>query len=247
MKKILVIAVLLGIIGSFLSFGLLYISLNLISSQNFVNQNLRKKLAENIFLRSTLRLHQLGDAKSDFAKDNNFKSLEIRVFSTEGEGLPEDVKQSIIREIEKVVQKPEGVTTKDESLEENNGEVNDDNILILIKNHPVHLKDKAILQIFLLKKYAPVPTYAGLVKDAYNIFVFKDAMLDISTFEKTSNNAEISTILHEFAHLLEAGHVDDDTCILSAKVEDMTSGRPKEILTSYCPQDLEEIQKAISL
>lgn len=247
MVKFIFTLILFFIIFLSLFFIIFYFSFNLVNSNNFINKKFRYSFTENLNLRQLFKLSQIGDARGDYLTNNNFSQLNITIFSPFRDTFSSEFKNILIDRIKQIVNKPSGIYLEEKSLNLNlRSDLNDSDLANIIKNHPIKLKDSAQLQIFLLESYQPHPSNIGLVKDAYHIFLFSKPLEDISHFEKTSDNAYLSTILHEFAHLLGAGHVANDRCILSEKVEDIAFGRPAEITTNFCPEDLEEIYKSSS-
>lgn len=243
MKNFFLTLFLLLFIFSVFLYVLFYYSFNLSYENNLLNKKFHIFFASNLLLRQLFKLHRIGDARSDYLTTNNFQKLEINIYNPNRDTFSEDFKNTLIDRIGQITNKPAGIFVKEESLNYIET-ITDEGIKMIIKDNPINLKNSAKLNIFLIKSYYHVPTYIGLVKDAYHIFLFSAPLEDISHFEKTSDNAYLSTILHEFSHLLGAGHVANDRCILSEKVEDIAFGRPAEITTTFCPEDLEEIKKA---
>lgn len=218
------------------------------SSNNSVNNSFRKKIISNYFLRRILRLSQVGDARFDFATNNEFTRLKIVVYYQNGEVLYQETVEKAVDEIRKVVNKNEILIKKLPLTVLIDDFTNDNKLNQLVKKYPSKWSTSektAAFQIFILKKYSLHPTYAGLVKDDHNIFIFMDAIKDVSNMQKTTQEAEVSTILHEFGHLLGANHVSNMGCIMNEKVENLTDNFPAIINTSYCPEDLEEINASL--
>lgn len=249
MKKYIVIPLLLILIITSFSFAILYYFLNINSPDNTINNSFRKKIIASFFLRRIFRLNQVGDARYDFTSNEKFKRININVYYQYGEVLyPQTIEKAAFK-IQEITKKPKGITIKKIPITTFiQDHVTDQEINLLTKKYPakwITTDDTVTLQIFILKKYNEFPTYAGIVKDAHNIFIFKDSISDVSDRQATTQDAEISTILHEFAHLLGADHVGNPTCILHEKVENLTDNLPTDINTSYCQEDLEAIQDSL--
>jgi predicted Zn-dependent protease len=78
------------------------------------------------------------------------------------------------------------------------------------------------------------------------IFLFKDAMKNVSDTDESLIAMEISTILHEFAHLGGAEHIQNTGCIMADTVENLDFfTKIPSIRDSYCKEDLDAINKAL--
>jgi len=243
MHKIIITLLLIFFIFSLFFFIFLYLSLDFLPKENLINQNYRTKISSNLFLRQVFRLRQVGDARSDYSSSKDFNRLEITIYSPDNFSFSENFKTSLKEKLNQIIDKPGGIVIKEET-HDNVENITTDGIKSLLKSYPVFPKTTARLNIFVIKSFQEVPTYAGLVEEAYSIFLFTAPIENVSHFEKGSDNAYLSTILHEFAHLLGAGHVEKDGCLLSEKVEDLVNGYPSTISTTFCPEDLEEIKKS---
>lgn len=242
--------VLLFVILVTFSYAILYYFFNLTNPDNSINKNYRKYIIPNYFLRNIFRFHQAGDARLDFATEKNFKKLIVIAYYQEEEILYPETIELAVSEIKNIVKKSEITIKKVPLLMSFSDAVSDDDLRTISKKYPAKwpiFNETAILQIFILRKYAPFPTFAGLVKDDHNIFIFMDSIRGVSDQQSSTQNAEVSTILHEFGHLLGAEHVNDDSCIMSGKVENIIDGFPTIISNTYCSLDYEEIEKALSI
>lgn len=248
MKKTLAVFLLLIIIIITFSYSAFYFFLNLQTSNNIINNSFRKKIISNYFLKNIFRLNQAGDARFNFATNNEFVRLKVIVYYQDKEVLYQETVEKAVDEIKKVVNKNQVIIKKLPITILIDDFTDDKKLNQLVKKYPAKWStpDKtAVLQVFILKKYYLHPTYAGLVKDDHNIFIFMDAIKDVSDMQRTTQDAEVSTILHEFGHLLGANHVSNPGCIMNEKVENLTEDFPTVINTFYCPEDLEEINASL--
>lgn len=249
MKKVFLFILLLIVIILTFSFSIIYYLLNLNPNTYSANSSFRKQIISQPLLRKIFKLHQIGDARYDFAKDSNYAKLNIIIYYQNGEILNSETIEEAVSEMKMVIKKPDGINIKRVPIMTSIPNYTTDKELdLLIKKYPVNqpvFGKTTTLQIFILKSYEDLG-FTGMVKDASNIFIFKNAIKSVSDQQSSTRAAEVSTILHEFAHLLGADHVQDETCILNAKIENMKEGFPTVFSTTYCSLDLKEIKKALS-
>lgn len=249
MKKALLTLLLLTIVILTFSFSISYYFLNLNKSGNLSKSSFRKRIISEPFLRKIFKLHQIGDARYDFATDKNYKKLNVIVYYQYGEILNTETIEDAVLEFKQIIKKPNGITIKKIPLTTSVPDyITDEELNSLIKKYPIKWQlfgDTATIQIFILKKYEQ-STYLGIVKESNNIFVFKDSIKDVSTYQSSTKRAEVETILHELAHLLGSDHVLEEGCILFGRVENIIGGFPATINTTYCPSDIQEIKSSLS-
>ncbi len=177
MKKAILVFFLLTVIFFAFSYALFFLSFNLRSPDNLINTSLRKKLLVNYFLRQFFKLRQTGDARFDYATEDELTKLKIVIYYQTDQAFDQEIIQKTVEEIKKIVKKSEGVTIeKGVLIDPVTESVDDEDLQQLIKTYPAQgsvFNKTAILQIFILKAYAPHPSFAGLVKDPYNIFIFR--------------------------------------------------------------------------
>lgn len=249
MKKFLKIFLLLLIIGFNGLFITLYISFNLVDPGNMINQNYRKYALYYSPIRKIFRMDQVGDARYEYM---NYPSrpMTIHLFYQEGITLNDETKNAILERMQFVTHKYVRSTFDGPTILTGLPEkVNDEDMKKLWKTYSKSatlFSTTLPLNIFVLNYYTPHPSYAGLVEDAYSIFLFKDAIKNVAETTDMIPQLEMSTMLHEFGHLGGANHIDDPDCIMVDKVENLNFfNKIPSIRDSYCEKDLQEIQKAL--
>lgn len=249
MKYTLTVITLLGIIFIFGAYCFLYVSLNLLDPANPVNTVYRTYVLKYPLARTLLRLHQAGDARFDYI-DSRYPTIDIHLFYQNAETLHEGTKEKIMTEMKRIIPSSKNITFGTPQIIDTLPEaVNDRDLAKLIEKSPTRKwNDETIpFSIYVLSSYAPHPTYVGIVESDTTIFIFKDAIRDIAHLQVSDESTEVSTILHEFAHLLGAEHIAIDGCIMSEKVEDTTFYNLPSIITdTYCGSDVDEINRALS-
>lgn len=231
-------------------YSVFYISFNLTDNNNLVNSEFRLKFIQNHQLRNIFRLRQIGDARYDYKNNAQFPKLSINTYSQEGYELSKETLPLVINEMKRVIDKTDIEIFNDPDQLSVGNEVDDNKIADLIKSYPAEFSSStktAPVNIFILSRYSPAPSLIGIVKNDSSIFIFMDPVQNVSDRQKTTTNTEVSTVLHEFAHLLGANHITEDDCILSEKVENLTVNLTPSIITgSYCQKDIEEIQNSFN-
>lgn len=241
--KIFATIFLIIIILLFGLYAILYYSFNLSDPGHWINQKYRQQIIKYPLFRNLLRLHQVGDYRYGFVENNN-KNLEIVIFQKDSHKLNPDTYTKVADQIYSLIKQPKQVIFTDKKLDEDiNGTVDDQDLKNLTNSYSLNKNNVDYLKIFVLDEYTPIPTYAGIVNNANTIFLFTKPIAGI-TGGRNPSAVETSTILHEFGHLLGAGHIDKDNCIMSQKVENI-SGRPTAFTTIYCNEDLQEIRKSV--
>lgn len=243
MAKAVTIAFLFTAIFFAALFSFFYSSLNLLPPENNLNQFFRPKIIRSPTLRQGLNLRQIGDARHALGTASHYPTLKITVFETENFSLSTGVLENAKSEIKKVVKKPEGVTLEIKQIEPpHESSVSDESLKKLAADYPA---GKAEVQIFLLGQSESAPSFAGLVTNDHQIYLFMNTIEQVAR-PGAQPALETSTILHEFAHLLGAEHVDHENCLLSPKIEDTSLGLPNIFRDEYCWYDLAEIRDALN-
>lgn len=251
MAKALYTLVLLLIIACTSAFSVLYYSFNLSDPANTINTTLRKRILMYPMIRKALRLQQVGDARFEYMYHRSLP-LEIYLYNQQGVQLESETVEKIQREIQYVTHKYAAITVHDSrTLYNISDSIDDDEVNTILDLYApdTSLISKTVpLHIFLLSYYSPHPSYAGMVTDAHSIMLFKDAIVNVSESQRLMEAVEISTILHEFAHLGGAEHIENPDCVLADTVENLDFfNKIRNIRDSYCDEDLEAIKNAIKI
>ncbi|MFC1626785.1 hypothetical protein ACFL1P_01115 [Patescibacteria group bacterium] len=249
MKKVFIVLVLLLIISTTFIFSFLYISFNFSEPENNVNQLFRKRVMKYPILRKILRLQQVGDGRYEYMYHRALP-LEIYLYYQEGVMLEDETLEQIKREMLYATNKYASVTVHPPiTLSGIPDHVTDEDVDALLDQYGTDsslLAKTVPLHIFVLNYFSPVPSFAGLVSDAHSMMLFKDAMYNVSDTQEALVAIEISTILHEFAHLGGAEHIDNPDCILADTVESLNFFQKiSDIRDSYCQEDFEAINRAL--
>lgn len=248
MKQFLIVMFLFVIIFSTFLYIFFYIALNFSKPANGVNRLFRKPIIRSKLLKTAFRLKQLGDARFDYATNEQYDNLHIIPFISEGFAYSGNSLSEAVSEMVRVVSPAKNIVLERTRTLSDIPEGIDDRMLNkILSDHPANFSPAnrtAVVQIFLLGHYIPKPTYLGYSKNAYAVFLFSDAMDDASSTKQSRTDIETSTILHEFAHILGAEHIANKGCILDEKFES-DSQFTSPVTTQYCKWDIEAIEEAL--
>lgn len=99
------------------------------------------------------------------------------------------------------------------------------------------------LNVIYLTKYQNQPSLAGLTRDRDTIFIFKQTLQELSENEEIVRELEKSTLMHEWGHLLDLEHINNDACIMNDKVEVYGSQAwLNNLPTEYCSEELQSLK-----
>lgn len=250
MKKTLITLLLLVVIALSGIFSLLYYSFNLTDPSNSINQTFRKRVLIYPLLRKMLRLQQVGDARYEYMYHRALP-LEVFLYYQNDVELEAKTLENIQREMQYATHKYMGITVHEPQILHSIPEkIDDENLNAVLDAYAPDtsfLSKTVPLHIFLLGYYTPHPSFAGMVTDAHSMVLFKDAIINVSESQSLKEAVEISTILHEFAHLGGADHIENSDCILADTVENLDYfNKIKTIRDNYCDEDLEAIKKSLT-
>lgn len=127
---------------------------------------------------------------------------------------------------------------------EGNGMLSNDDINIIREKVSEENGIPADLNIIYAGKYTVKPSSLGLVLHRDTVFIFKDAIAQMSEKGYINDVLEKTTIMHEWGHLLGLDHFEADHCIMSEKVEVFDNPPAgKSLPKNYCWEELNEINE----
>jgi hypothetical protein len=247
MKKIISIIGLLLVISATGIYSFLYIFFNLKNYENPINRTVRPYVIQSELFRKMFKLKQVGDARYEYVKNASIP-ISIHLYYQQGEALEKETLSKVLPELFRVTHKAEKIRTSEPTLLTDVPErVTNKDINRFLDGYsytPSILAREVPLNIFVFHEYEQYPSYAGLVVDDHSIIIFKKIIENVSDHQKSPVSAEVSTILHEFAHLAGSEHIQNTECIMAEKMENINLfNKPSFFRDTYCPEDIEAIMK----
>lgn len=238
-RKAAFILLILFIISIF-SFVILR-SWSLGSEDNFFNSRLRPRLSRSPFLRKILSLRYDGDARRDYL-DSGYERIELEIDAMEGEELPAEGVETVVRVIERVTGKPVEVRYSDNSIPYRIG-LTDDELKAIVDGNRRQSKNHAYLYLLLASSRDRQAENIGTTYGEDGIVIYMDALKSF-----VSRNPELlpeyfaSTVLHEFGHQIGLGHNREAGCLMNPEVEGGLSGETRsEVVVDFCESELRQI------
>lgn len=81
------------------------------------------------------------------------------------------------------------------------------------------LDPMSTIYVVYVTTYAEKPESAGVVLHRDTIFIFNDTLLSLSEDVETRERMELSTLKHEWGHLLGLNHTISPDCVMSERVK----------------------------
>ncbi len=204
------------------------------------------KIVRNYLLRmpivtSILKLDEPGDAKYFYIDPKKGSTLVLLV-SVNGEIVNENIEYWLEEMIDVTLGK-NVIVSKKLNYEYPKKDFLTDEDLNMIREE-VSSKNKADLYIIYTSSYALKKTSVGVVTNKDTIFIFRDAIENLSEKGYVKDILEKTTLMHEWGHLLGLDHLEEDGCIMSERVE-VYDVFPLgvDLPTEYCQEEIEEIRR----
>lgn len=220
---------------------------------NWFNDNLREKMIYYPLFRGMYSLHWDGDAKYDYLLDHKFQKLIVEIDATKDCQLALGDLADLQAKIEILVKKPQGV-------EVIMGELIDDDDVVLLESNELYmamenlsprLRDYktdgqvAALHVLCVDKNRNRLDSIGLTYRESTILLFYDRIEEVTASNPDTLPVYLTTtILHEFGHQLGLDHLDDESCIMAAKVESPgnAAGAIENIPQQFCQASLDTLE-----
>lgn len=227
------------------TFAFFYISFHLnISALNSVNDNSRHTFRQNRFLRTIFRLSDRGDARNDYFQPNPYSKLTFEIYSGSAGNLYPGSVDLLKTGLQDVINKPGGINIVEKNLDNIPAEVDEQFLNKLLQDFPDYSSNTAVMRIYILTSLSNEPNILGETNGAYSFAIFKKSIEKDEPGGSIAQDLEKEVILHEIGHLLGAGHIPDQDCVMNTYVDSTDTFTLTFTPTQYCPADLAAINAA---
>jgi peptidase M54-like protein len=218
------------------------------AEDNFFNQRYRAALASRPLPRQFFGLHETGDAKGDYLGPR-YQSILVEIDSMAGSNPAPAVMAELADKIQEATGKPTSLYFSDGDIPDQDTALANADIDRLTAAYRNNRSQGNTAVVYLLVLNAPPddPTLLGTTHREDEIVLFTKALRDF-TADSTStyNNYELSTVLHEFGHLLGLSHNEQPGCLMNARAE--ADHVPKysaaDVVTDFCDYERQLIGQA---
>ena len=241
LKKFLTVS-LTTILILIIVFNLVYLFFfALFNSQVFLAKSvtLRDEFSKNELLQVAFQLDRLSDAKRDLL----VKDLDVIIVPTASFSLGSDVSSNIAQKIGEVTGKRVNVLT-DKTFERHEiVDLSQENLENISKSVAQKAGSKNYLAIILLDKSKETPTNVGMAEGERVIVLFEDRIAELSETQTVLDDLKVSTVLHEYGHLIGLEHNNNKGCLMNEKVESPGSNWSADMPQTFCSFEKSEIEK----
>lgn len=220
----------------FIFFSIFY-ALHFADPGNFIDRELRPALISSPFSRRLFNLNRIGDWQKTYSQSNS--PLKVQVWFDPA-FTPNLKLESWLNAMVK------DTTARETAIAINPLEPPPSQYLAdadLKQLHKQYTPQSDSLTLFLLGESSASPTNAGLVLYPNSIFIFETTINHLTDRPDLQDKLELSTLMHEWGHLLGLDHINQDGCIMSEKVEvyDSRLFRGSNLPTRYCGEELYQL------
>lgn len=189
-----------------------------------IGPGIRKNMSQYPLLRSLYSLHDTGDAANDYL-GRGTDGVDIIVKPYTAQWFGDSALTDLAASITAVTGKRTGLTSESDAAKT-----------------PSHAK----LYIYLETENDEDPTTLGKTFNEYGIILYKAALEKFTYYTPDTRNTYVSsTLLHEFGHQIGLAHYEKDGCLMSSSAEKnhVAQLKPSEVVTGFCADELEQIEK----
>lgn len=200
---------------------------------------LRDFFSKNELLTNVFQLNRLSDAKRDLLT----KDLDIIIVPTANFSLEEQTSENISERLNEVTGKQAKVLVDQTFVGQQIDDLSDQNLEKISKDVAKKSGSKNYLAIILLDKSSDVPTNVGLAEGERTIALFEGRISELSETKSVLSDLEVSTILHEWGHLIGLEHNNNEGCLMNEKVESPGNNWSASMPETFCDFEKSQIEE----
>lgn len=199
---------------------------------------LRNEFSKNNLLQIAFQLDKLSYAKRDLL----VKDLDVIIIPTASFSLENSVTSNIAQKIDQVTEKKVNVLTDKTFERQEIADLSKDNLGTIFKDAAQKAGSKNYLAIILLDKSKDAPTNVGMTEGERTIVLFEGRIAELSETQTVLNDLKVSTVLHEYGHLIGLEHNNNEGCLMNEKVESPGNDWFTDMPENFCDFELSQIE-----
>jgi len=200
---------------------------------------LRDEFSKNDLLQIVFQLDRLSDAKRDLL----VKDLAIIVIPTASFSLEGGVTSSIAQKISEITGKKANILTDRTFERQEITDLSEGNLGTISKGAAKRAGSKNYLVVILLDKSGDAPTNVGVAEGERTIALFEGRIAELSETQSVLDDLKVSTVLHEYGHLIGLEHNNKEGCLMNEKVESPGNNWSASMPEDFCDFEKSQIEK----
>jgi len=242
MKKVLLtslmIIVTLGIVGYFLAQ-----TMARGSQDNFFNRNIRPKISASPFWRSVFVFKDYGDARRDYLKSG--AKIRFNLYYMEGIDVEPEMLEQMAAEINRLTGEDTSYRIVTTHIPYASNVVSDEIDQIKNKYEFGNSDGYSDAYVFILSEDAFNPELIGSTIEQNSMVIYNNAIKAfVGQNKQTVSPYVLSTILHEFGHLLGMEHTTESGCLMLEHAEEdhVPKRDPDDVITKFCESEVKQVE-----
>jgi len=199
---------------------------------------LRDEFSKNDFLQIAFQLDKLSDTKRDLL----IKDLDIIVIPTASFSLENSVTSNIAQKITDLTEKKVNILTDKTFERQEIADLSKDNLGTISKDAAKKAGSKNYLAVILFDKSKDAPTNVGIAEGGRTIAFFEGRIAELSETPSVLDDLRVSTVLHEYGHLIGLEHNNNEGCLMNEKVESPGNNWSSSMPEDFCDFELSQIE-----
>lgn len=212
------------------------------SQSNFFNRSIRPIIVASPFWRTVFNFHDYGDGRRDYLKPG--AKVRFNVYAMEGLEVDNDVFEELAAEASKVTNRNASyrIVTTHIPYQASVSKIEQGEI---VKKYDQAIGYYSDVYVFLLSLDDDNSELIGSTANQNSTVIFYNSIkLFTGDNKKTTPNYILSTILHEFGHLLGLEHTQQESCLMleHAETDHVPKVDPNAVIIHFCQAELGQVK-----